>query len=281
MTGAAQRAIRVASAALVAVAGAATVAACAAPSAAPAEPLVLDRPVVLLGGMHDHPQQHALRADAFRRLLVTGARPVLAMEQFDRDRQADIDRLRAAASGVDADALIAAAGAPGWHWPYYRPYVALAIDHGLPLVAANVSRSESRALMRGGLAAAGFDAAVPADIAAAHTASIVASHCGLVDEATAARMALAQAARDQFMARVVGEHAARGVVLVAGNGHVRADIGVPRWLDAATRARTLVVGVVEDGDDDRAFDRRAVTPPHPRPDPCAAMRGAAASAPMR
>jgi len=87
------------------------VAAAAAPPAGPAlaspAPLRLERPVVLLGEVHDHPQQHALRAEAFAALLATGARPALVMEQFDRERQAELDALRAAQPGVDADTLIA------------------------------------------------------------------------------------------------------------------------------------------------------------------------------
>jgi hypothetical protein len=61
-------------------------------------------------------------------------------------------------------------------------------------------------------------------------------------------------------------------VLLAGNGHVRTDLGVPVWLTPATRARSEVIGVVETGDPTPAFDRRVVTPPHPRGDPCAAFR---------
>src|SRR5207344_3579132 len=52
-------------------------------------------PLLLLGEVHDNAQQHALRQRAFEALLKTGARPALLMEQFDRERQADIDQARA------------------------------------------------------------------------------------------------------------------------------------------------------------------------------------------
>jgi uncharacterized iron-regulated protein len=135
-----------------------------------------------------------------------------------------------------------------------------------------VSRDESRAVMRDGLARSGFDAAVPADILAAQAADIEASHCGLLDAATAQRMALAQVARDQQMARVLQTHAERGVVLLAGNGHVRTDVGVPRWLPAAVRARSMAIGVLETGSTETAYDVRVYTAPQARPDPCLAMR---------
>ena len=135
-----------------------------------ATPTALDRavrarPIVLLGEVHDNAEQHALRAAALQRLVDGGARPALLMEQFDRERQADIDRALAQA-GATADTVIAA-GAPGdpamqgWNWAYYRPYVALALAYRLPLVAANVSRDDTRRVLKEGLAPLGFDASVP------------------------------------------------------------------------------------------------------------------------
>ena len=231
--------------------------------------------IVLLGEVHDNAAQHALRLAEFRQLLDTGARPALLMEQFDRERQPDIDRLRAAAPAPTAAALIAAAGGgPGWNWAFYTPFVQLALDHGLPIVAVNVSRADSRLVISKGLADTGFSADVPEAIWVAHTGDIEDSHCGMIDAATARRMAGAQVARDQFMARSVEAWADRGVVLLAGNGHVRRDVGVPRWLADRTRARSRSVGYLEDTEvpPAGAYDRVVVTPAQPREDPCAAMR---------
>ncbi len=230
--------------------------------------LRLTQPVVLLGEVHDHPGQHALRLQAFSDALAQGARPALALEQFDRDKQGALDALRSAQPAPDAQALIAVAGASGWEWDYYRPFIALALQHGLPVVAANVSREEARRVMREGLAATGFDARVPADLLAAQTEGIEASHCGMLPPGVAPKMALSQVARDQFMARVLQTHAARGVVLLAGNSHVRTDLGVPRWMDDVTRRRSEAIGVLEEGDTTAAFDRIVRTAVHPRPDPC-------------
>ena len=243
--------------------------------------------VLLLGEVHDNAAQHALRVQAFQALLITGARPALLMEQFDREAQADIDKLRANQSRVDATKVIAAgAGSPSWNWAFYRPFIDLALAYDLPIVAANVSRTEGRRVMSQGLAASGFDDAVPAHISKALSMAIEASHCGMIDAVTAQRMVPIQVARDQFMARMIETHAARGVVLLAGNGHVRKDIGVPRWLTPATRAKTKAHGYLEVGDDtgsakagatnttaNTAFDAVTVTPAQKRDDPCEAMRG--------
>lgn len=242
-------------------------------STPPVAPLRFTKPVVLLGEVHDNVAQHALRLDAFQALLAGGARPALAMEQFDRDKQPAIDRLLAMTPRPDADAVIAAGqGHSGWLWAQYRPFVALALQHGLPIVAANVGREETRRIIREGLAATGFKAEVPAGVLQRQAEGIEASHCGLLDKPTAQRMAQAQVARDQFMAQVLQAHAERGVVLLAGNGHVRTDLGVPLWLSPAVRARSEAIGVLEEGDDSTAFDRRVFTVVQERSDPCEEMK---------
>jgi uncharacterized iron-regulated protein len=233
---------------------------------APAAP-----PILLFGEVHDNAAGHALRLNALEALLRTGARPAMLMEQFDRERQTAIDRVLAGSAAPEVDQIIlAGSGAPAsenrsWNWLFYRPLIALALQHGLPLIAANVSRDDARRVISDGLGATGFDAAVAPDIERAQAEAIEASHCGMLDAPQARRMASAQVARDQFMARQVEAHAQRGVVLFAGNGHVRKDIGVPRWLSPATRARTESIGVLEADageptDDAAAFDRVLVAP---------------------
>ena len=240
---------------------------------------VRSRPLVLLGEVHDNAAQHAMRAEALRALLESGARPALLMEQFDRERQAELDRALAR-SGTTADAVIAAAtpadpSMQGWSWLFYKPYIALAIEYKLPIVAANVSRDDTRRLLKDGLSSLGFEARVPADIEAAQASAIVDGHCGMIDTAMAGRMVGAQVARDQFMARAIEANGARGAVLIAGNGHVRRDVGVPRWLSAAARERSVAIGLLEPGDASAAaFDVAFTTAAQPRSDPCEGMRGA-------
>ena len=243
-------------------------------------------PLLLLGEVHDNAAQPAQRLQRLRQALATGARPALLMEQFDHERQPQIDQLLAGAahprspaqvqSLIDQLQALAGGAQAGWDWALYRPLMTLALQQGLPLVAANVSRGDARAVIEQGLAALGFVAAVPADILAAQAAAIQASHCGQVDVASARRMAQAQVARDQFMARQLVAHAAGGAVLLAGNGHVRKDLGVPRWLPPELQARSRVIGFLEAdaASDAAAFDEVVPSPPQPRNDPCAAMRPA-------
>jgi uncharacterized iron-regulated protein len=103
--------------------------------------------VVLLGEVHDNAAQHTLRLAALRQLVVKGIRPAIAFEQFDRERQPDIDRARRERPG-DANYLIAQAKGRGeWQWDFYRPFVALALEYDLPIVAATF-RATRRCMWR-------------------------------------------------------------------------------------------------------------------------------------
>jgi len=239
--------------------------------------------IVVLGEVHDNAEQHRLRVDVLRRAFAAGWRPAIVMEQFDRERQADIERARGERPR-DAQHVIdvaATAAKSGWNWDFYRPFVALALEHDVPLVAANLSSADATRIVRGGVAAVfepaavaalGLDRPVDAAWQAAQEREIDAGHCHALPPELWPRMARAQLARDAVMAQALRSHAARGAVLLAGNGHARRDIGVPRWL-AAEAGRVVSVGFVADGDATpaSAFDAVVRTAPAARPDPCAGL----------
>ncbi len=245
------------------------------------------RPIVLLGEVHDNRTQHELRVAALRRLLAGGARPALAFEQFDRERQGDLDRARTEVlpPGLSrADHLIAQTGGlPGWNWSLYRAYLQLALDHDLPIVAANLSRADAMRVAQHGFGAA-LDAKLqaahrldqlPAHFLAAHERAIDMGHCRLMPPAMLPSLARGQIARDLTLAQAIRPHFGRGVVLLAGNGHVRNDIGVPFFLTAAERARTITIALLEmggEGETEMHFDVILLTPVQPREDPCASLR---------
>ena len=244
--------------------------------------------IVLLGEVHDNPIQHHLRLEILTRALTAGWRPAIAMEQFDREHQADIEAARKERP-LDANYLIEKAapvpGKPGtgWNWDYYRPYVVLALEHQLPLLAANLSRSDAERIVEQGYGAV-FDADTihllgldrePASLLAAQEKEIDVGHCHAMPRDLLPAMARAQLARDAFMASVVRGHSADGFVLLAGDGHVRRDIGVPEWLRPPLIARVFTVGFLERGEPAAAhsrFDAVVVTDQASRPDPCAPLR---------
>lgn len=231
--------------------------------------------VVVLGEVHDNPAQHAIRAAALRKLVEGGARPALAFEQFDREHQAAIDRARRERPR-DIDFLIAQGrGDSSWNWALYRPYLALALEYGLPIVAANLSRSDAMAVAMGRTSA---QVEVAPAFLRAHEQIIADGHCGTLPAEALPGMARAQIERDRALAQAIAPFAARGVVLLTGNGHVRKDLGVPHWLepDARTSATSIALLEREPGGYDReylaSFDAYLETEAAPRKDPCEALR---------
>ena len=244
--------------------------------------------IVLLGEVHDNPVQHRLRLEVLRRAFEAGWRPAIAMEQFDREHQVDIEQARMERP-LDADYLIAKAATEhgksinGWNWEYYRPYVALALQYGVPLLAANLSRADAQKLVELGYSAVfddsmehrlGLDRQRPA-LQSVQENEIDVGHCHALPRELLPAMARAQLARDAVMAGVLREHGAQGVVLLAGDGHARRDMGVPMWFDPTMLARVFAVGFLERGDPAppaSAFDAVVITDAAPRPDPCATLR---------
>lgn len=246
---------------------------------------------VLLGEVHDNPDGHALRREALAQALTAGWRPIIAMEQFDQENQALLDQAMSVCTDASCVVAKAAPQSKGWDWNAYKPVIALALQHHLRIVAANLSRPRALLVMRGGLDAV-FDAQTlgklslasgpPQSLLLAQEKEVEQGHCGKLPVSLHEGMATAQIARDATMAVVMRDAAqsAKGspVVLLAGNGHVRKDIGVPYWLAAAAGAehapdkqRVLAVGFNESAGSSALFDLSVRIPPAERPDPCAAF----------
>ena len=237
--------------------------------------------VVLLGETHDNAIQHELRFAALRMIVEGGARPAIAFEQLDRDRQRDIDRARRERPR-DADYLITRAGGdPGWDWQFYRPFIELALHYELPIVATNLSREDAMRVAVNGWSAVFNTATVhalrldapPADLWREQRAAVAAGHCNLLPSSDTEPLARAQIARDIVMAQAIEPYIDRTVVLLAGNGHVRRDIGVPHWLPASGRREAVSIGMLEqsaslDARDGQPFDVYIVTEAAKRADPC-------------
>jgi len=235
---------------------------------------------VLLGETHDNPEHHRLQREVLDALARRGPLRALAMEQFDSEHQSALDAARE--RGVNAEQLADAGkfDREGWHWPLYRPLVEFALEHRWPLVAANLSRAEARAIVlepsRSGLP--------PADPAlrAALESDMIEGHCGARPEAKRlAGLVEAQRARDALMARSIEPQSS---VLIAGAGHVRRDRGVPRYL-RDSNVLSIAFIEVEAGKDrpqdyslDATYDYVWFTARAEREDPCASAPGRDAEA---
>ncbi|HJU21625.1 MAG TPA: ChaN family lipoprotein [Casimicrobiaceae bacterium] len=250
----------------------------------------------LLGEIHDDPAHHAIRARLLEEIAQAGVHPAVVMEQFDLDHD---DALRAAQQSGATAAHVAVAGAldrKGWQWPLHEPIIAAALAANLPLRAGNLPRSalfEPETTLGGNASLhTRFDSArwTPAQ-ARTLRHDIVVDHCGQLPANVVPRLVLAQRLRDAGMAQaLVDDATADGAILIAGNGHVRRDLGVPVYLDAegGDAAAIMSVGFVEIEPAKlitselarklakryAVFDYVWLTPPVARPDPCEAFRRA-------
>ena len=244
-----------------------------------APPIAASPDILLLGEVHDSAVGHAARATLLQRKLDAGWRPAIAMEQFDTAQQPALDAAMQACADADCVLARVAPATSGWHWPYYKPVIALALQYHLPLYAANLSRGDAGKVMKDGFTAALPAALIqrydldhlPADVLTAQETEVRDSHCGMLPEAMVPAMAKAQIARDVVMAETLRTHAGNGIVLIAGNGHTRRDIAVAYWLRKDGLA-AHAVGYLEPDTDGGHFDEVHRIPKTERPDPCAQFR---------
>jgi uncharacterized iron-regulated protein len=232
---------------------------------------------VLLGEQHDNPRHHALRGALIADL---GPGTVVVAEHLPRGGQL--------AAGTDLLARLQAAGfeADAWGWPLHQPLFAAIAAAGLPLRGGDIDPALVRRAAREGAGAlppelATLLQAAPLSAAAqaALDADLVDGHCGHLQAARVPAMRAAQRARDASLWLALRDSGGHPAVLVAGNGHVRADYGVPRLI-AVARPAALVsnVGFIESDAELAASNGRYshvwITAAPEREDPCAAFKAA-------
>lgn len=248
--------------------------------------------ILLLGEVHDNVAQHGRRLNWLIELARTRS-IVLVMEQLDADAQAALETARAALPALPlandeldrAARTLAQAGGfnfDGWDWALYGPVIRWAIVEGIELRGANLSATQTMAIARG--QAHRLADARPAQWGEAQDAAMARlireGHCDLLPERMIAPMARAQRARDARMAEALADAVRassrpdRLVVLMAGNGHVRRDLGVAAHLaERLPAARMVTVGLLETGDGGAdVFDEAVMTPRQSREDPCESLR---------
>jgi uncharacterized iron-regulated protein len=264
---------------------------------------LLPEGMVLLGEMHDNPAHHQVRAWLIAATMAARPqwRPAVAFEQIDSDRQEAVERFeKLEAGGRTAQALFDVLKWQDSGWPpadIYRPLMEAVVAARLPIYAGDLPRSRMRTVARGGLsqvapderARLGLDNTLPAPLADAVRQELEESHCGALPPQAMGGMAVAQRYRDAYMADALLEAAKRhgSAILIAGNGHVRADRGVPWHLTQrapGTPVKTVLVLEAEDGRTDPAdyvprdpegrpaADFIIFTLRAERPDPCESLR---------
>lgn len=234
---------------------------------------LLPTSLLLVGEQHDAPEHQALQRALVMDLAARRQLAAVVMEMLERGQQttglapdADEQLVRRTLQWTDEQAA-------GWPWATYGPVVMAAVRAGVPVVGGNLPRAE----MRTAMGQATLDQLLPAPALAEQQQNIRDGHCGLLPDSQIAPMTRIQIARDKSMAEVAtgALQVGRTVLLVAGNGHVRRDLGVPRYLPAGLGHRVLMAqaGPAQGASEVAAqADSVWASPPRPPVDHCAEMR---------
>lgn len=236
---------------------------------------------LLLGELHDQPEHHRVRAQLLLALrpdlLVFEQLPLMLEPQRLRRDQPLLPQLEAL--GFDAKA---------WGWPLHEPLFQIAASLNIPLKGGNLTRPQLREISQKGLSTGlpeglreAYQRLQPLEAQALSVLQedLRVGHCGMLPEAAIPGMVTIQRIRDLCMAEALAA-APRGV-LIAGNGHVRKDYGVPTVLQArSSQARITSIGFLEGASsttpspaDQALYDAIWTSPSLTRPDPCEAFRG--------
>jgi uncharacterized iron-regulated protein len=246
-----------------------------------------DADYVLLGEVHDNAEQHRLRA-ALIALAAAKKKPAIVFEQFPWGPDS---ALQTKPKGPIEPWLDAAGfDRKGWQWPMHQPIIDTVLKYDLPRYGSQLDRARLKPILQGGPATAppplgDLMQQVPltAEGAAALEQTLAEGHCGELPAGMVPMMRTAQEARDAAMTDALQRARTSGhpAWLIAGNGHVRRDYGVPRFLEKLhPKQRTVSVGFLEiepDGSlpgvkEREVYDVVWITPRAQREDPCAAMR---------
>jgi len=266
--------------------------------------------MLLLGEVHDNPVHHQVRAWLIEHRIKMGTsepmvveriRAAVVFEQIRADQQPALDQYKtlAESGGGTTDDLFRLLEWDKSGWPsakIYKPLFEAVVAAKLPIIAGNLPRDRMRVVARGGpipdedRARLKLDNQMPASLAEALNRELADSHCGTLPPEAIGGLAVAQRYRDAHLADVLltAQKRHRNAILIAGNGHVRSDRGVPWHLreraPKSPPAMTVMLIEVEEGKTDPeayvprgpegkpAADLLIFTPRAERADPCEAMR---------
>lgn len=189
---------------------------------------LIDTEIILIGERHGFAPHQDRAAFLIQALADRGRYPALALEMLEPAQEPVIEAYRrknpeyARRLGIDLDWINS-----GWpDWQFYEPIFDAAFSAKLDIIGADMPLSEQRRIEAEGTP----DRPDDPSILLSWQDSMFKAHCGLINSERTRRLALKQWKRDQAMASAIQGHQ-NGAILIAGQEHVRADRGVPRYLE--------------------------------------------------
>ena len=209
--------------------------------------LLEQNPLLLLGEKHDNADHHRLRLELLQTLLLPADQSLVVLEMMQRSQQDRLDALATDDSPFEDTTLATrlAWDTDGWPWEFYGPAVTLALQRGASLRAGNI---DSRDIMQVYSDSSDSNTQVlDGEQLAQLERDIDSSHCGLLPPSQFPAMVRVQQARDQQMANVLMSdiNMFDQGILLAGNYHIRHDLGVPNYLGESSPGRPLSVAFLE------------------------------------
>lgn len=225
--------------------------------------------LLLVGEQHDAPEHQALQTELVRQLAEKGQLGALVLEMADAGQTTQGLAPGASESAVQGR-LRWEQNPQRWPWAAYGPSIMAAVRGGVPVMGGNLPASQVRSAMQD----TSLDQRLGEPALRQQRDNIREGHCGLLPESQIAPMTRVQIARDLTMARTLSNAAypRRVVVLIAGNQHVRRDLGVPLHLSSGLEARVLMAVADGDAAAPNAADRIWRSPPRAPRDYCAEFR---------
>jgi uncharacterized iron-regulated protein len=190
---------------------------------------------VLLGETHDNLEHHENQARFMAAMADAGRSAAVSFEMID-DRQGEILQGRDIKSAQYLINLLLHVQT-GWDYQtYYREVFDAVIQAGFAIKPANIERTRLVVMMHQQhelpLRIQQILSATPLtkEMETGLLDEIVASHCGMLDAKSASPMINGQRIRDAGMTASLLDNGVDVKILIAGNGHVRKDRGVPLYL---------------------------------------------------
>ena len=184
---------------------------------------------LLLGEKHDNPDHHVLQLRVLEGLISDGSVSQITFEMLDSNSAAPLSSfLETEFESDTAMKEFLVWDDQGWNWSYYGPLLNAAHAAAVPVKAGNISVETVRAVSPAPTPPE-IESIFEADTMARLNADIDESHCGMLPESQFPPMVRVQQTRDYSMAENLLVAEGMGV-LIAGNYHVRHDLGVPNYL---------------------------------------------------
>ena len=223
--------------------------------------------VLLLGEQHDAVAHQRVQQGLVATLAGRGQLAALALEMADSGTStaglpsdASPEQVRASLKWDDT----------AWPWTAYGPVVMSAQRAGVPVLGANLPRSDMRASM----ADSQLDLRLPAPALKAQQQLIRQGHCDLLPEGQITPMTRIQIARDRRMADTLAKAVQPGkvVVLISGSVHADKQLGVPQHLPAGLQVKSVRLLAGGKSLPGESFDSVWTTEALPDKDYCAGLR---------